>query len=245
MSWHISMQLALGALELEVDIQGGHQPTALIGPNGSGKTTLLRTIAGAFTPDTGRFQVGDKVLFDSNQQIDLVPEERKVGYVPQGFGLFPHLRVIDNVAFGLSAKLSRDERRLLAGKKLEQMNGAQLANRWPNTLSGGEKQRIALARTLMTEPGLLLLDEPLSALDVAARRSLRAYLAQELVGREIPTIIVTHDVRDVVALGARIIVLDEGRVAQSGSLEELKARPVNEFVAEFCHAEWSETRSSD
>lgn len=236
MSWHISMQLALGALELEVDIQGGRQPTALIGPNGSGKTTLLRTIAGAFTPDAGRFQVGDKVLFDSQEKIDLVPEEREVGYVPQGYGLFPHLRVIDNVAFGLSTKLSRDERRLLAGKKLAQINGEKLANRWPVTLSGGEKQRIALARTLMIEPSLLLLDEPLSALDVTARRSLRGYLAQHLAGREIPTIIVTHDIRDVVALGARMIVLDRGRVAQSGSVDELKARPANEFVAEFCHA---------
>jgi len=156
--------------------------------------------------------------------------------VPQGYGLFPHLRVIDNVAFGLSTKLSRDERRLLARKKLAQINGEKLANRWPFTLSGGEKQRIALARTLMIEPGLLLLDEPLSALDVTARRSLRGYLAQHLAGREIPTIIVTHDIRDVVALGARMIVLDRGRVAQSGSVDELKARPANEFVAEFCHA---------
>ena len=236
MSWHISMQLALGALELEVDIQGGSQPTALIGPNGPGKTTVLRTIAGALTPDVGRFQVGDKVLFDSTKKIDLVPEEREVGYVPQGYGLFPHLRVIDNVAFGLSAKLSRGERRLLAAKTLEQINGAQLANRWPVTLSGGEKQRIALARTLITEPGLLLLDEPLSALDVAARRCLRGYLAQHLDKREIPTIIVTHDIRDCVALGARLIVLDKGRVVQSGSVDELKACPVNEFVAEFCHA---------
>ncbi|MBT6179457.1 MAG: ABC transporter ATP-binding protein [Deltaproteobacteria bacterium] len=237
MSWQISMKLGLGALDLEVNIEGSRQPTALIGPNGSGKTTLLRAVAGAFTPDVGRFQIGDNVLFDSQSEIDRAPEQRKVGYVPQGFGLFPHLRVIDNVAFGLSAKLSREARRSLASKQLEQINGTELSNRWPSTLSGGEKQRIALARALITEPDLLLLDEPLSALDVSARRSLRAHLAQHLSNSETPTIIVTHDIRDVVALEATVIVLEKGRIVQRGSLDDLRANPANDFVAEFCHTE--------
>lgn len=245
MNWQISMQLSLEALAIDIDIRGGEEPTALIGPNGSGKTTVLRTVAGAFTPYKGRLQVGDNVFFDSQNKIDLVPEQRQVGYVPQGFGLFPHLRVIDNVAFGLTEKHSRDERRLLAAKKLAQLGGSELATRWPHSLSGGEKQRVALARTLMTEPSLLLLDEPLSALDVTARRSLREHLAQHLAGRAIPTIIVTHDIRDVVALGARLIVLDKGRVVQSGSLDELRAQPANEFVAEFCHTGLDGTGSSD
>ena len=239
------MQLSLGSLELSVDIQGGDEPVALIGPNGSGKTTLLRTIAGAFTPDAGRFQVGTRVLFDSQEQIDLVPEERGIGYVPQGYGLFPHLRVLDNVAFGLKGKLAKTERRLLASKKLEEMGCAEIVNRWPATLSGGERQRVALARTLITEPGLLLLDEPFAALDVSARRTLRSYLAQHLFRRSVPAIMVTHDIRDAAALGARMIVLDEGRIVQTGSIEELKLKPINEFVAEFCHTDVQPASSSD
>lgn len=245
MSWHVSMQLVLGSLELEVDIHGGSESVALIGPNGSGKTTLLKTIAGGFTPDAGRFELGDKVLFDSHLQIDLVPEQREVGYVPQGYSLFPHLSVVDNVAFGLSAQHSRAERRSLALEKLHEMDCAELADRRPLTLSGGEQQRIALARTLITKPTLLLLDEPLSALDVSARRSLRGYLAQHLARHAIPTIVVTHDIRDVAALGARMIVLDKGRVVQSGSVDELRSHPANDFVAEFCHTQMLEKQSSD
>jgi|MDSW01.2.fsa_nt_gb molybdate transport system ATP-binding protein len=245
MNWQMSMQLMLGSLELDLDIQGTAEPVALVGPNGSGKTTVLRTIAGAFTPDAGHFQLGSQVLFDSKEQIDLVPEERAVGYVPQGYGLFPHLRVIDNVAFGLRGKQARDERRLSALKKLEDMGCAKLANRWPGTLSGGERQCVALARTLITEPNLLLLDEPFAALDVSARRNLRGYLAEHLERRSVPTIMVTHDIRDVVAVGARMIVLEQGRVVQIGSVDELRINPVNEFVAEFCHSENRRASSSD
>ena len=237
MGWQLSMKLALGAFELTLDMQGNEKPVALIGPNGSGKTTVLRTLAGAFTPQTGRFELAGKVLFDSREQIDLVPEERGVGYVPQGYGLFPHLRAIDNVAFGLRGKLPRSERRLLALKKLEEMDCGELAQRWPATLSGGERQRIALARTLLTEPCLLLLDEPFAALDVSARRKLRLYLAQQWAQRPIPTMMVTHDIRDVVAMDADMIVLEQGRVVQTGSVEELSSNPVNDFVAEFCHTE--------
>ena len=212
MGWQLSMKLALGAFELALDMQGDHKPVALIGPNGSGKTTVLRSVAGAFTPDSGRFEVGDKVLFDSGRQIDLVPEERSVGYVPQGYGLFPHLRAIDNVAFGLRSKMPRAERRLLATQKLEEMDCGELAQRWPSTLSGGERQRVALARTLITEPGLLLLDEPFAALDISARRKLRGYLAEQWTRRPVATLMVTHDIRDVVAMGAEMVVLEQGRV---------------------------------
>ncbi len=245
MSWHVSMQFSLGSLTLSVDIPGGDEPVALIGPNGSGKTTLLRAVAGAFTPDVGRFQIGSQVLFDSEQQIDLVPEDRGVGYVPQGYGLFPHLRVLDNVAFGLRSKLAQTERRMLALKKLEEIGYSEIAHRWPATLSGGERQSVALARTLITEPSFLLLDEPFAALDVSARRTLRGYLAQHLVRCPVPTLMVTHDLRDAAALGARLIVLEQGRIVQAGSIEELKAKPANDFVAEFCHTEVRPTSSSD
>ncbi len=236
MSWTVSVQLQLGALELDVQLEGGSRPVALMGPNGSGKTTLLRTIAGAHRPHGGYIQVGDRLLFDAKRGIDLAPAERSIGYVPQGSGLFPHLSAVDNVAFGWLQRRprpSRAQRRAAALDLMGRMGCAHLASRQPIGLSTGERQRVALARTLMTEPQLLLLDEPLSALDVSARRALRAYLAEHLRERSAPTLFVTHDLRDVRALGAELWVLEAGRITQKGSLEELSAAPTSEFVAEL------------
>lgn len=236
MSWQVSVKLRLGALHLDVELDGGAVPVALVGPNGAGKTTLLRAIAGAHRPDSGHIEVNGQCLFDGARDHHLAPEARRVGYVPQGFGLFPHLRVIDNVAFGLlsrAPRLARAERRQTALAKLAEMDCAALADRWPSTLSGGEKQRVALARTLVVDPQLLLLDEPLSALDAVARRALRTYLAEHLAARAIPAIVVTHDVRDVLALDAQVCAIEEGRVVQRGTAAHLAAAPATAFVAEF------------
>lgn len=236
MKWAISIRVQLGALALDVEFGGGAKPVALVGPNGAGKTTLLRTIAGAHHAVAGRIEVGGQILYDCRQGIDLPPEVRRIGYVPQGYGLFPHLRVVDNVAFGLGFHgpgNSRAARRDAAAEMLGQLGCIQLAEQWPTGLSGGEKQRVALARALMTHPRLLLLDEPLAALDVAARRELRAYLAAYLQSHAFPAIVVTHDVRDVVALDADVFVLEGGRIVQSGSAESLAVNPATEFVAEF------------
>ncbi|MEE2889963.1 MAG: ATP-binding cassette domain-containing protein [Planctomycetota bacterium] len=239
MSWQLSIQLSLGDFQLDVKMDGNATPVALIGPNGSGKTTLLRTIAGAHYPDSGSIEVGGRVLFDSAKGVHLAPEERRVGYVPQGYGLFPHLRVADNVAFGTRTQpqLSRQARRNVALETLEQLGAVHLADRWPATLSGGEKQTVALARTLVIDPQLLLLDEPLAALDAAARRSLRTHLALHLADRKIPSIVITHDVRDVRALAATVNVIEKGKIIQNGSADELAAQPVSDFVAEFFHTE--------
>lgn len=236
MSWRVTVQAQAGALALDVEIEGDQGPIALIGPNGSGKTTLLRIIAGASQPHAGDIEVGGDLLFSSERGVDVPCQERRVGYVPQGYGLFPHLRVIDNVAFGLStgpSKLPRSIRESRALGVLDELNCTHLAERLPSRLSGGEQQRVALARALVIEPNLLLLDEPLAALDAAARRTVRHFLADRLRSLNRPSLVVTHDVRDVEALGAHVFVLEEGEIVQRGDVESLAASPATDFVAEF------------
>ena len=209
---------------------------ALVGPNGAGKTTLLRTVAGAHRPTRGHIRLGADVLFDSSSGVDLPVQQRRVGYMPQGYGLLPHLSVIDNVGFGWLAtrpRASEAERRRAASATLTRLGCAELASRSPSELSGGESQRVALARALMIEPRILLLDEPLAALDVPARRRLRTFLSDYLEARAEPALIVTHDVRDVRALGADVVVIEAGRVIQRGTVEDVTAAPATEFVAEF------------
>jgi ABC-type sulfate/molybdate transport systems ATPase subunit len=230
MRWRIAIEARVGPLDLDVRIQGDSRPTLIIGPNGAGKTTLLRIIAGARRPRTGEIRMGERTLYDARRRIDLPPEERRVGYVPQGFGLFPHLQAIDNVAFGLAG---RKDRRGVALDLLEEFGIAAVGDRMPRDLSGGERQRVALARALVLDPEILLMDEPLSALDAASRRRMRSFLASHLDRRRRPAIIVTHDVRDVLALGGDVHVLEGGRIVQRGTAADLRAEPSTDFVTEF------------
>ena len=240
MHWSVAVEVRAGSFDLSATIEGDGSPVLLIGPNASGKTTLLRVIAGAYQPASGRIRVGDRVLYDSGRGICLAPEKRRVGYVPQGYGLFPHLSVVENVAFGLAAirpKPARADRLATAARTLARIECGHLSRRLPPTLSGGEKQRVALARALLPEPDLLLLDEPLAAMDTAARRRFRGYLARYLAERDTPAIVVTHDVRDVHALGQpTVYALEAGSVVQHGTPEELAARPATDFLAEFFSA---------
>lgn len=236
MTWRATVQLELGALRLDVDVTGRVGPTVIVGPNGSGKTTLLRVLAGAQRPDTGTVALAGRTVFDSAAGVDLPVEGRGVGYVPQGYGLFPHLTVVDNVAFGLryaGSVASRPQRRTAALACLEELGCAHLAQRRPARLSGGERQRVALARALAPGPGVLLLDEPLAALDVTARRSVRGFLVDKLNSLGVPSVVVTHDVRDAAALGGPVLVLEAGRVTQTGTLEQLRTTPATDFVSEF------------
>ncbi|MBM4183424.1 MAG: ATP-binding cassette domain-containing protein [Gemmatimonadetes bacterium] len=237
MSWRAAVRLRIGSLELDAEVQGREGPVAVIGPNGSGKTTLLRTIAGAFRPDSGFIEIGGVPVFDASRGIDLPPERRGVGYVPQGYGLFPHLSVIDNVAFPLISKgASRAVRQEGSRRTMERTGCAHLTRRATHGLSGGEQQRVALARALAAEPGLLLLDEPLAALDAPARREVRTYLASHLARERLPALVVSHEARDVRALGAEVLVLERGRVVQSGTVDALAASPATDFVAAFFEA---------
>lgn len=236
MSWRAAIKARLGAFTLDVQLGGGSGVMALVGPNGSGKSTCLRALVGAINPDVAHIVVGDAVLADTAAGVELPIERRRVGYMPQGYGLFPHLSALDNVAFGLSLgarRQPRADRRSAARRMLTELGGAALAERRVSRLSGGEQQRVALARALVLEPELLLLDEPLAALDATARRAVRRFLAERLAAYGRPTVWVTHDVRDVVALDAEVCVLESGRVVQRGPVEALRAAPATAFVAEF------------
>ncbi|MBX2811403.1 MAG: ABC transporter ATP-binding protein [Myxococcales bacterium] len=209
---------------------------AVIGPNGSGKTTLLKTIVGSVYPDKGHILVGDRVLSDTKLRIEVPVEDRQVGYVPQDYTLFPHMNVINNVAFGLSTggrRGSRACKKEIALRMLGRFGCQQIAYRPVQQLSGGERQQVALAQALVTEPRLLLLDEPLVALDMTSRRVVRLLLQNYLSQLDIPTVFTTHDVRDVVSLADSVIVLSRGKVVQMGTLEELQKQPCNDFLVEF------------
>lgn len=234
--WRAEVRARAGDFTLDVALEGDARPLALVGPNGSGKTTLLRVLAGAVRPEAAEIEVDGAVLHSSARGVEVPIEQRRVGYVPQGYGLFPHLSVLDNVAFGLSTGPRRADRRARherARAVLDQLGVGALAPRLPGGLSGGEQQRVALARALVIDPALLLLDEPLAALDATARRAIRGFLAEHLRAFGRPCMVVTHDVRDVAALDLQVCVLEGGRVAQRGDLSALRAAPATDFVAEF------------
>jgi molybdate transport system ATP-binding protein len=217
----LSVISALRTFELDVDLTIGRETVALVGPSGAGKTTVLRAIAGLRRPDRGRVALGDRAWFDSAARIDLPPERRSVGLVFQEYALFPHLTVRANVAFGGAARVD---------DLLERFGIAGLAGAKPANLSGGERQRVALARALARDPSVLLLDEPLSALDAHTRAVVRGEL-QDLLGElGLPSLLVTHDFNDAAALADRIGVVIEGRLRQLGSAHELIEHPADAFV---------------
>jgi molybdate transport system ATP-binding protein len=206
----------------------------IVGESGAGKTTVLRMLAGLTRPDRGRVELDGEVWSDAATGAWLPPERRAVGYVAQDYALFPHLPVHHNVAFGLRA-LGRPaaEVRTRTAAMLERMGLADLAARRPAQLSGGQQQKVALARALVLEPRLLLLDEPLSALDLTTRRELRAELRRLLAGLDCVTLYVTHSPTEAMAFGQRIVVLEAGRVSQEGTREDLLRRPRSPYVAEL------------
>ena len=227
-----------GSLLLDVQLQNVSENLALIGSNGAGKTSLLRVLAGGLSPEKGSIQLHNRYLFHPSTPTP--PEERNIGYVPQRYGLFPHLRVVDNVAFGLlshTPRLSKKERQKKALDWLQHWDCEHLAYRLPTHLSGGEKQRIALALALITSPSLLLLDEPLSALDQKARQEMRSLMPEHIARSRCLTVLVTHDLDDVRALCTQIAVMEKGKIAQIGTLKDLKANPATDFVREFVRGE--------
>jgi molybdate transport system ATP-binding protein len=230
------LQARVGALTIDVDVEAGDGPLVVVGPNGAGKTSLLSLLLGVLPATRGRVQLGDAVLYDDAGGVEVPVEARRIGYVPQDFALFPHLTVRGNVDFALGSAAPatpRDQRARRAEAVLRELGLELIADRRPATLSGGEKQRAALARALSVSPRALLLDEPLAALDVHARREVRAFLSSYLRTLSVPTIVVTHDPEDARTLGARIVVLEAGRVVQVGEWPDLVARPASRFIAEL------------
>ncbi len=202
----------------------------LFGPSGSGKTTVLRCLAGLQRPARGRIRLDDQVWFDGAKQVEIPPQRRRVGYLAQQYALFPHLSVEENVGYGLR-DLSAEARRERVGATLERFRIGDLGRRRVRELSGGEQQRAALARALAPGPDLLLLDEPLSALDAGTRATLRAELRRDLLRAETPAIVVTHDHAEALALGDSLMVMAGGRLLQSGPVGEVFERPNSEAVA--------------
>ncbi|HEY9289361.1 MAG TPA: ABC transporter ATP-binding protein [Candidatus Dormibacteraeota bacterium] len=210
------------------------QTIALLGPNGAGKTSVLRALAGLLPITDGRVVLDETVLDDVWTGVHLPPERRPIGVVFQDYLLFPHLTVADNVAFGLRARgLSRGESARQAGGWIERLGLGEYADRRPSALSGGQAQRVALARALATKPRLLLLDEPMAALDASTRVSLRRELRRQLTGYAGVRLLVTHDPVEALAMADRLLVMEGGRVVQEGLTTEVTQRPRSRYVADL------------
>jgi molybdate transport system ATP-binding protein len=204
--------------------------TVLFGPSGAGKTTVLRGVAGLEKPDNGRIAVGSDVWFDSAARIFVAPQQRDIGFMAQDYALFPHLTVSQNIGYGLSG----ESRKALTErtKMLVRMLGlAGLEDRMPRHISGGEQQRVALARAVARRPKLLLLDEPLSALDGPTREQLRRELHIWLAQMGVPAIVVTHDLAEALTLGDTLVLMDQGKTCQSGPARQVVAQPATLAVA--------------
>ena len=215
------------AFEVEADLRiplAQSPVTVLFGPSGSGKTTLLRMLAGLERPDAGSIVFRDVPWFDDARAIHLPPQQRRAGFLFQDYALFPHLTVAENIAYAASPEIAR--------KLLDTFGLADLAARKPRAISGGQQQRVALARALAAEPALLLLDEPLSALDAPTRSRTRYELRRLLLSGGVPSIVVTHDRMEAVALGDWMAVMVDGRIRQTGPVQEVFRKPADLQVAE-------------
>ena len=225
LSVDITVPLRSYTLELTLQLDGA--TVALVGPSGAGKSTVLRAIAGLTRPSQGRIALGGEVWFSRSERVDLAPEDRSVGLVFQEYALFPHMSVRRNVGYGGTRRV--DE--LLARLHIE-----PLADARPGQLSGGERQRVALARALARDPRVLLLDEPLSALDAHTKSTVRAELRALLRELRLPTLLVTHDFEDAAVLAERVGVIVDGKLVQIDTPQALVAAPASPFVASLTGA---------
>jgi molybdate transport system ATP-binding protein len=246
-SLEAAVGLTLGQLDLDVELEvASGELVVLLGPNGAGKTTLLRALAGLLPLERGRVVLDGTVLEDPAQRVRMPTEQRPVGLVFQDYLLFPNMSTLDNVAFGLQARgIAKAEARARARGWLHRVGLDDAEKARPRALSGGQAQRVALARTLATDPGLLLLDEPLAALDAATRVQLRRELRRHLASFDGVRLLVTHDHLEAVALADRLVVIEHGRITQTGKPDEISARPRSRYVAELVGVNLYRGRSAD
>jgi molybdate transport system ATP-binding protein len=225
----VDVHKSFGRFCLRATFAAGPGTTVLFGQSGSGKSLTLAAVAGLVRPDAGKVVVDGRTFFDAAHGVDLPPERRRVGYVPQGYALFPHLTVAQNVAFGLSRGEAQDR----VGDAIRLLRLEGLESRRPSDISGGQAQRVALARALVVRPRLLLLDEPFAALDTEIRRVLRAELVDLQRQLGIAVLFVTHDLAEAHAVGDRVVVVDDGAVLQVGETGAVFDRPATRRVAEL------------
>jgi molybdate transport system ATP-binding protein len=217
---------------LDAEFEAAPGFTILFGASGAGKTTLLDCVAGIATPDTGKISLGGRVLFDSAHAIILPVAQRRCGYVFQNLALFPHMTVEQNVSYGLT-ELPKTERHRRSDVILQAFRVSHLASRSVREISGGESQRVALARTLVTDPEVLLLDEPLAGLDAPTKSQIIDDLRDWNQAHRIPILYVTHSREEVFALGERVLVLDAGSIVADGTPHEVMTAPIHETVAQL------------
>lgn len=217
---------------LSIEIPSGSF-TTLLGPSGCGKTTLLRMIAGLETPDSGEIYLGEKCVYSSEKGISLPPEERGIGFVFQDFALWPHMKVKDNVAFGLRAQRRTEKLGERVKAALHAVQLDEYAERYPSELSGGQQQRVSFARAIVTEPECILFDEPLSALDALLREEMRSELKALVTSRGITSVFVTHDQTEAMSMSDLIAVLSAGKIEQYDTPETIYAHPATPFSAKF------------
>jgi len=232
-SLQADVALRAGALAVDAQLVAARGDViGLLGPNAAGKTTVLRALAGLNPLARGRIVLDGDVLEDTAAGIRVSPDRRRIGVVFQDYLLFPHLSALDNVAFGLRARgMSRRRSRELSAAWLSRLGLADQMTARPRTLSGGQAQRVALARALVTDPRLLLLDEPLAALDAGARAALRRELRGHLASFAGTCLLVTHDPIEAMTLADRLVILEDGRVTQTGTPDRVRAHPRSRYVA--------------
>ncbi|MDV0443697.1 ABC transporter ATP-binding protein [Methanorbis rubei] len=207
---------------------------ALIGENGAGKSTVLRILSGILKPASGKISLNGRILYDSNTGVLLPPEDRRIGYMFQNYALFPHMTAKENIAYGLKVqKMPQADIDFRVGELCERMGLSEVADQRVTRMSGGQRQKTALARALAPRPELLLLDEPLSALDVRTQEQMRRELASVIRAEQIPCILVTHSLVDALSFANRIAVIERGRIVGSGIPEEMIHNPVNGFMSTF------------
>jgi molybdate transport system ATP-binding protein len=235
MSLDATIAVEVGSLQLDLSLQvAGGSITAILGPNGAGKTTLLRSLSGLIGIDRGRVVLNGVTLDDTDERVHSPSERRRIGMVFQDQQLFPDMSVLENVAFGLRARsVSRIEARSTAESWLDRVGLGGFGDRRPRELSGGQAQRVALARAMAVSPALVLLDEPLSALDAENRARLRPELRDHLCALEVPTVLVTHDLVDAQMIADQVVVLEHGRITQTGTIDEIAADPRSPYIVEL------------
>jgi iron(III) transport system ATP-binding protein len=207
---------------------------ALLGPSGSGKTTLLRAVAGLESPRAGTIDIGERRVFDGAGKLEQPAEQRNLGLVFQSYALWPHKTVFDNVAYGLKLrKVAAREIEAKVNEVLSQLGLGHLGKRFPHQLSGGQQQRVAIARALVYNPPVILLDEPLSNLDAKLREEARAFLRELIVRLGLSALMVTHDQAEAMAISDRILLLNNGKIEQQGTPQQMYQDPQTLFTAEF------------